>query len=148
MKRILTILLFFAMFIAFGQQVYTAKNTIKNELLETALQTTQWNLTQGIDTEAIFKQNNMTDFSNIVINSNFSYFIPSISTDNNYFGSNTSYEIFYNMDFATEPFDGQVQVLVMGEPLPSTTVSLILSVLAIGSILYLKKNQKININSI
>ena len=43
------------------------------------------------------------------------------------------YLSWYKTDFASEPFDGRIEVLVMGEPLPSatTTLFLTLTVLAI-----------------
>lgn len=141
MKKFLTILLFFAMFIAFGQEVQVYKQT-DNGLMKYMLQNKmQINLTQGIDVDAILKKQPFNYNNFIFTSANMSYYHPQISSDNNFIAGN--FENYYQLDFAEDPFDGRIQVLVMGEPLPSQTVSLVLGILTVGSIVYLKKNQKV-----
>ena len=49
-----------------------------------------------------------------------------VSSDSGYF---TGYnpEGFYQLDFSAMPFDGQIDILVIGEPLPSSTVTLLVA---------------------
>ncbi len=48
---------------------------------------------------------------------------------------------FFHLDFAEEPFDGNIEVLVVGEPLPASTVTLIVA-LAAGAGLLLYNNRR------
>ena len=48
---------------------------------------------------------------------------------------------FFHLDFAEEPFDGNIEVLVVGEPLPASTVTLIVA-LAAGAGLLLYSNRR------
>jgi hypothetical protein len=48
---------------------------------------------------------------------------------------------FFRLDFAEEPFDGNIEVLVIGEPLPASTVTLLVA-LAAGAGLLLFSNRK------
>ena len=48
---------------------------------------------------------------------------------------------FYSQDFSENPFNGYIEVLVMGEPLPASTVTLIVA-LAAGAAFLLYKNRK------
>ena len=49
---------------------------------------------------------------------------------------------WYWHDFASDPFDGRIEVLVMGEPSASTTTTLIISML-FGALLLSRKYQTI-----
>ena len=44
------------------------------------------------------------------------------------------YSFWYHTDFAEEPFDGRIEPLVVGEPLPSTTVTLLIAFGMLGII--------------
>lgn len=48
---------------------------------------------------------------------------------------------FYQKDFSENPFDGKVDILVMPEPLPSSTVSMLIALAAAGAFL-LYRNRK------
>ena len=48
---------------------------------------------------------------------------------------------FYHLDFAEDPFNGNIEVLVMGEPLPPSTVTLIVA-LGLGAAFLLYKNRR------
>jgi len=59
-------------------------------------------------------------------------------------GYHTGYnaESFYQLDFSEMPFDGKIDVLVVGEPLPGSTVTLILSLAALAIFLgYARRRQ-------
>lgn len=65
-----------------------------------------------------------------------------LSSDPSYF---TGYkaEGFYQLDFSETPFDGKIDVLVVGEPLPGSTVTLILSLGALAIFLgYTRRKQQ------
>ena len=42
---------------------------------------------------------------------------------------------FYQLDFPEEPFDGKIDILVMGEPLPASTVTLLVALAAAAGLL-------------
>lgn len=144
MKKILfTILTFFAMFITFGQQ--GVLNYKKDLLMEYLLnyEHKDINLAQGIDTSKISSMAKISDFSKpYVANQEYSMSKYDVNSDNNYVELSPA-TYFYNIDFSEDPFDGKIQILVMGEPLPSQTVSLVLGVLAVFSIVYLKKRKQV-----
>ena len=48
---------------------------------------------------------------------------------------------FYHLDFSEDPFDGTIEVLVLGEPLPSSTVTLLVGLAAVAAFL-LYNNRK------
>ena len=52
--------------------------------------------------------------------------ITVLSSDSGY---STGYDVegFYQLDFSAMPFDGSIEVLVVGEPLPDTAVTLIVA---------------------
>ena len=67
-----------------------------------------------------------------------------VNSENDIFaGYNT--DMFYNIDFAEDPFDGRIEVLVLGEPLPSGTVSLFMAA-GIAGLLYFRRNKLNPIN--
>lgn len=52
-------------------------------------------------------------------------------------------EGFYQLDFSEMPFDGKIDVLVVGEPLPGSTVTLILSLAALALFMgYTRRRQQ------
>ena len=52
-------------------------------------------------------------------------------------------ESFYQLDFSEVPFDGKIDVLVVGEPLPGSTVTLLLSLAALAVFMgYARRKQQ------
>ena len=49
-----------------------------------------------------------------------------ISSDSGYY-SGYNAQGFYTLDFSERPFDGEIEVLIIGEPLPSSAITLILA---------------------
>ena len=50
---------------------------------------------------------------------------------------------FYQLDFSEDPFNGNIEILVMGEPLPASTVTLIVALgLAAAFLLYRNRRQR------
>ena len=49
-----------------------------------------------------------------------------------------SYDSWYWSDFSSDPFDGIIEVLVVGEPLPSTTTTILIA-LGLLSLVYCKQ---------
>lgn len=50
---------------------------------------------------------------------------------------------FFRLDFAEEPFDGNIELLVVGEPLPASTVTLLIALAAgAGFLLYSNRRQR------
>ena len=65
-----------------------------------------------------------------------------LSSDPSYYAGYNA-EGFYQLDFSEMPFDGKIDVLVVGEPLPSSTVTLILSLAALAVFLgYTRRKQQ------
>ena len=65
-----------------------------------------------------------------------------LSSDPSYYAGYNS-EGFYQLDFSEMPFDGKIEVLVVGEPLPSSTVTLIVSLAALAVFLgYARRKQQ------
>ena len=65
-----------------------------------------------------------------------------LSSDPGYF---TGYnpESFYQLDFSEMPFDGKIDVAIIGEPLPGSTVTLILSLAALAVFMgYARRKQQ------
>jgi len=94
-------------------------------------------LTYGIE---IPVKQNLMDFSKPFI-TNTDYKIESfkINSENNiYVGFST--DKFYNLDFAEDPFDGIIEVMVMGEPSASTNLTLLIAgLLGLAMFMYKKK---------
>ena len=68
--------------------------------------------------------------------------ISVLSSDPSYYAG-YNIDSFYQLDFSEKPFDGRIDVLVMGEPLPSPTVTLILSLAALAIFMgYARRKQQ------
>lgn len=52
-------------------------------------------------------------------------------------GFNAAYNIdsFYQLDFSNDPFDGMIDILVMGEPLPASSVTMLIALAAAAALL-------------
>ena len=48
---------------------------------------------------------------------------------------------FFQLDFSEKPFDGTIEILVVGEPLPASTVSLLVA-LGAGAVFLLYRNRR------
>ena len=132
MKTLATILLFLATLIVFGQDKF------QTELLKYANQNV--NLTTGIQVIIPAKQSYM-DFSKMD-KSQFPIFTNTSSINDKEWMGGFDTNGFYNIDFSEMPFDGKIQVLVVGEPLPTQTVSLVLGMLTVLGIIWMKKNKE------
>ena len=100
------------------------------------------NLAQGVDTSKISSIAKISDFSKpFVANQEYSMTKWAVDSDNNYIELSPA-TYFYNLDFSEDPFDGKIQILVMGEPLPSPLTTLICCCGVIGILLYCKKKKE------
>ena len=86
------------------------------------------------------KTDSVADFSNLIIPDTPYKDIPTLSAEAN--GYMEPYASWYNMDFSNDPFDGLVDILVMGEPLPSPAATLMI-VLVVGGIIYCTRKQPV-----
>ena len=64
----------------------------------------------------------------------------SVAGDPLYYAGYNS-DSFYQLDFSEDPFNGNIEILVMGEPLPPSTVTLIVA-LGLAAAFLLYKNRK------
>lgn len=65
-----------------------------------------------------------------------------VSGDPLYYAGYNS-DSFYQLDFSEDPFNGSIEILVMGEPLPASTVTLIVALgLAAAFLLYKNRRQQ------
>lgn len=57
---------------------------------------------------------------------------------------NDSYlgDLWYHLDFSEEPFDGRIEVLIMGEPLPSPFMTIFVSLCTVGIIVWSRKQPR------
>lgn len=133
------------MFIVFGQQ---EKLTYRKDLLMEYLlnyERRDINLAQGIDVSKFSSIAKISDFSKpYVANKEYSMTKYDINSDNNYVELSPAPH-FYNVDFSADPFDGKIQILVMGEPLPSPLTTLICCFGVIGILLYCKKKKQVTV---
>ena len=125
MKTILTIL-----FLLLSAVIFSMDKKTQEYLLETYK--TPYNLAYGIEKPKPIK---WTDFTLLptkshTISNNSEVFIP--------FTYDTSVN-WYKTDFAAEPFDGRIEVLVVGEPLPSVPLTLFISTLLLFTYLKYRK---------
>ena len=63
-----------------------------------------------------------------------------VASDPLFYGEFSS-EGFYQLDFSKDPFDGMIDIYVMGEPLPASTVTMLIALAAAGAFL-LYRNRK------
>ncbi len=65
-----------------------------------------------------------------------------LTSDSGYFTGYNA-ESFYQLDFSARPFDGTIEVAIVGEPLPGSTVTLILSLAALAVFMgYARRKQQ------
>ena len=98
-------------------------NALANDSLMAFLKDQKIDLNQGV----ILKEHvPLNDFSTLYSTNIF----PVKLRASDFGWYNEAYgDSWYHTDFAAEPFDGLIEVLVVGEPLPSTTITFIISVL-------------------
>lgn len=123
----------------FGYQQTTESGT-KFVSLSTALK----GLDSSADVASVslgkFEKNNSFKFGYGDSNGNFTP-VPVIIESDAGFDGGFDVDPFFRLDFSEEPFDGNIEVLVMGEPLPASTVTLLVA-LAAGAGLLLYSNRK------
>ena len=73
--------------------------------------------------------------------------ISVLSSDPAYYAGYNA-DSFYQLDFSGEEFDGKIDVLVMGEPLPSPTVTLILSLAALALFMGYSRRKQQNAHAV
>lgn len=135
MKKLLIFLFLLLSAALLGQEdaLFKSKKSL-DDLLKTMK--VDYNLASGFEVNKDF---NITDFSKAVtptLNNQASYTVDSeaivpFSTD-----------YWYIQDFAEDPFDGRIEVLVMGEPLPSIPLTLFISSLVLFTLMKYKKLHK------
>ena len=136
MKKLLIFLFLLLSAALLGQEdaLFKSKKSL-NDLLKTMK--VDYNLTSGFEVNKDF---NITDFSKAVtptLNNQASYTVNSeaiipFSTD-----------YWYIKDFASEPFDGMIEVYAVGEPLPTPILTLfIASIIAFTLAKYRKLHKK------
>ena len=75
--------------------------------------------------------------------SGFTYANVKVSSDP-LFSYNYNPASFYEYDFSKDPFDGNIEVLNFGTPLPSSTVTLLIALAAAaGLLLYNNRRQRV-----
>ena len=86
------------------------------------------------------KTDSVAAFSNLIIPDTPYKDIPTMSTEAD--GYLEPYASWYNLDFSNDPFDGLMDILVMGEPLPSPATTLMI-VLFVGGIIYCTRKRPV-----
>lgn len=147
MKKFLTILILFAALFTFGQQEqqaeienFKSKVSLSDFLIK--LNQKDINLAHGIDFSKVVDIKKLNDFSKPFPTTEYKMVAYNVNSENNFFAGYAT-DSFYNTDFAEDPFDGVIQVLVMGEPLPSPTVTMICALGVVGILLYYKKRKEV-----
>jgi hypothetical protein len=127
MKYILTILLLLV--------ALTATATSLDELLRDLPSPS---LNQGI---TLPKSTPINDFTTLMAEPSqlYKHFV---SVDGIPAGADKPYISFYKQDFSEDPFDGRIEIFVIGEPLPSPVQTLLI-VLAVGGIIYCTRKQPV-----
>ena len=107
-------------------------------LLQALLKDQTFNLTQGITLPK--DQKPFNDFSDIVRQPPQSTtWRTSIVVEPD--GHINPYKGWYDYDFAADPFDGRIEILVMGEPLPSATQTIMLTLGVLAILLYCRNTK-------
>ena len=87
-----------------------------------------------------FNENDTIQFGYNVGEDDFHPYSPfKVVSDPGYYGGYNA-DSFYHLDFSEDPFDGMIEILVVGEPLPAPAVTLIVA-LAAGALFLLYKNR-------
>ena len=132
MKKIfITTLLFFIALsvLASSQQQLLLQELLKDPILD---------LTHGITLQK--DQKPFNDFSDIVrqpLQPTTRPIVIDIEQD----GYISPYKGWYDTDFAADLFDGRIEILVMGEPLPSATQTIILTLGVLAILLYCRNTK-------
>ena len=66
---------------------------------------------------------------------------PTLIASDPAFNAGYNIDSFYHLDFSQDPFNGKFDILVMGEPLPASTVTMLVA-LAAAAALLLFRNRK------
>ena len=136
MKKLLIFLFLLLSVTLLGQEdaLFKSKKSL-DDLFKTMK--VDYNLARGFEVNKNF---NINDFSKVVtptLNNQVSYTVNSeaiVPFSTNY---------FYTQDFASDPFNGMIEVYVVGEPLPTPILTLfIASILAFTFAKYRKLHNK------
>lgn len=108
-------------------------SVMANDSLLTLLKDQHYNLTQGV---VLKEMPPLHDFTTLYTTKVLP--VQTLSTDDSPI---TDYmcDWWYSTDFAADPFDGRIEIMVMGEPLPPTTTTLLISIALVGLLLYKNK---------
>ena len=88
-----------------------------------------------------FKENDTIQFGYNGEDNVFHPYSPfKIQSDPGYYGGYNA-DSFYQLDFSEDPFNGMIEIYVIGEPLPAPAVTLIVA-LAAGALFLLYKNRR------
>ena len=130
MKKIfITTLLFFLALTLLGSSLQ------KN--LEQLLRDSHINLTIGITLPKDTKPFNQFNYSDIPATNQYYEYAIDTTPD----GYINPYKAWYEQDFASDPFDGRIEVYVMGEPLPSATQTVFITLAVLGILLYCRDTK-------
>jgi len=105
--------------------------------LEQLLRDSSINLTTGITLPKDPKPFNQFNYSDIPVPNQYYEYTIDTTPD----GYISPYKAWYEQDFASDPFDGRIEVLVMGEPLPSASQTMILTLGVLAILLYCRDTK-------
>ena len=104
--------------------------------LQLLLKDQTFNLAYGIELPKDPKPFNEFKYTDIPA---FVSYQPYISSEPD--GYMAPYKAWYEQDFASDPFDGRIEVYVMGEPLPSATQTMFLTLGVLAILLYCRNTK-------
>ena len=134
MKTLLTFLFLFLSIVGFSMDKKTQEYLFENYK-------TPYNLAYDIkQPTAFFKFN---DFSTFYKQNTSPFKLETITTEQMIPFTYDGTVEWYKTDFAAEPFDGRIEILVMGEPLPSINLSLLIAcIISIAVLQYRKYKER------
>lgn len=104
----------------------------KSDLWE-LIKNPSYDLTYGV---TLPEQRPLTDFSKPYVPTS----VIHVSSIEHALQVDEAFSYWYHFDFVEDPFDGRIEILVMGEPSASTTVTLLISCV-LGLMLYIRKQN-------
>lgn len=112
--------------------LFTVNAFAKSDLWE-LIKNPSYDLTYGV---TLPEQPPLTDFSKPYVSTS------TINVANIEHASliDESFSYWYHFDFVEDPFDGRIEIMVMGEPSASTTATLLISCI-LGLTLYIRKRN-------
>lgn len=132
MKTLTIIFLFLFTILTFGQPNF------QQQLLDYSKKNT--NLVKDLNIVTLFDEKTYNDFSNLKF-TQFPVYQETISDNKEWFMGGYNTNKFYNLDFSADPFDGKIDVLVIGEP--STNVNITLALATIISLIFIQRRKNL-----